>query len=117
MKKMRKQRRRLLCRWKEEQTENNSIAQINLEQAQKLLKKCENVFLVDVRSPQEYAEGHIDRAILIPNYEIREKAKKILKDKEATIILYCSSGIRSKKAARELEKLGFTNLYVLTENL
>ncbi len=114
---MRKQRRRFLCRWKEEQTENNSIAQINLEQAQKLLKKCENVFLVDVRSPQEYAEGHIDRAILIPNYEIREKAKKILKDKEATIILYCSSGIRSKKAARELERLEYTNLYVLTENL
>ena len=82
---MRKQRRRLLCRWKEEQTENNSIAQINLEQAQKLLKKCENVFLVDVRSPQEYNEGHIDGAILIPEYDIKKKANKLLQDKKRNL--------------------------------
>lgn len=60
--------------------------------------------LVDVRSPQEYREGHLDNAILIPEYEIQIKHKKKFKSKEEVIILYCSNGIRSKKARKEIGK-------------
>lgn len=75
----------------------------------------EGAILIDVRSPQEYREGHIDGAILIPEYEMKKKVENILSDKEKTIIVYCSSGGRSKKAQKLLNKLGYQNVYNLYE--
>lgn len=75
----------------------------------------EGAILIDVRSPQEYREGHIDGAILIPEYEMKKKVENILSDKEKTIIVYCSSGGRSKKAQKLLKKLGYQNVYNLYE--
>ena len=69
--------------------------------------------LIDVRSPQEYKEGHIDGAICMPEYELIKRSKKELKNKNQTIILYCSSGSRSRKAKKQLEKLGYTNVFNL----
>ena len=60
--------------------------------------------LVDVRSPQEYNEGHLENSILIPEYELTRKSKKELPNKEKTIIVYCSTGTRSKRAQKQLEK-------------
>ena len=60
--------------------------------------------LVDVRSPQEYREGHLDNAILIPEYELLSKHSKVFKSKDEVIILYCSNGTRSKKARKEIRK-------------
>ena len=54
--------------------------------------------IVDVRSPQEYREGHIDGAINLPEYNIRRNVQNILPDKNQLIILYCSVGERSKMA-------------------
>lgn len=88
---------------------------ININELEKLLK--EEAVLVDVRSPQEYREGHLERAILIPEYEIVSKHEKIFKTKDETIILYCSNGLRSKKAQKKLEKLGYTNVYNLVNDL
>ena len=62
------------------------------------------VTIIDVRSKQEYDEGHIDGAILIPEYEIKEKIEEIVKNKEEKILVYCSSGTRSKIAQEELIK-------------
>ena len=75
----------------------------------------EGAILIDVRSPQEYREGHIDGAILIPEYEMKKKVENILSDKKKTIIVYCSSGGRSKKAQKLLKKLGYQNVYNLYE--
>ena len=75
----------------------------------------EGAILIDVRSPQEYREGHIDGAILIPEYEMKKKVENILSDKEKTIIVYCSSGGRTKKAQKLLNKLGYQNVYNLYE--
>lgn len=69
--------------------------------------------LVDVRSPQEYNEGHLENSILIPEYELTRKSKKELSNKEKTIIVYCSTGTRSKRAQKQLEKLGYYNVYNL----
>lgn len=88
---------------------------IGLEDLQKLQK--EGIILIDVRSPQEYREGHIDGAISIPEYEIKKKVEKILKDKNRKIIVYCSSGGRSKKAQKALKKLGYKNVYNLYNGL
>ena len=69
--------------------------------------KKNNAVLIDVRSLQEYEEGHIAGAISIPYYEIEKRSNQELKDKEQKIILYCNTGSRSKKAAKILRKLGY----------
>lgn len=84
---------------------------ITMEQLENMAK--EGAVLLDVRSPQEYREGHIEGAILIPEYELRITAKEILKDKRQVIIVYCPSGFRSKRAQRLLKNMGYENVYNL----
>ena len=91
------------------------VKDINEEQLKDLIKK-ENV-LIDVRSPQEYNEGHLDGAICIPEYEIEKEIKNQVEDKQKIIILYCDSGGRSKKAQKKLEKLGYSNVYNLYKGI
>lgn len=67
--------------------------------------------LIDVRSPQEYREGHLKNAILIPEYEIIKRCKNELPEKDQLIVLYCEAGMRSRKARRKLRKMGYTNVY------
>lgn len=76
-------------------------------------KKNRKVILLDVRNPNEYNEGHLQGAILIPEYEIEEKALNKLKDKNQKIYVYCRSGSRARKAIIKLKKLGYTNLHYL----
>lgn len=82
---------------------------IDKKQMDKMLK--DGAVLVDVRSPQEYKEGHLEGAISIPEYEIISKHSSNFKSRDEVIILYCSNGIRSKKAQRKLEKIGYNNVY------
>ena len=63
-----------------------------------------------MRTEEEFAAGHIEGAVLIPDYEIGEKAESVLKDKGQLILVYCRSGRRSKNAASELATLGYTNV-------
>jgi len=79
------------------------------------LRRIENVVLVDVRSIQEYNEGHIEGAILLQSFDAERKAERILRDKNAFIVLYCSSGIRSKKVAKILIKKGYKNVNILEQ--
>ena len=69
--------------------------------------------IVDVRSPQEYEEGHLEGAILLPEYDIKKKAREVLQDKNKDIVVYCSSGTRSKKAQEELNDMGYMKVYNL----
>ena len=73
--------------------------------------------IVDVRSPQEYREGHIDGAINLPEYNIRRNVQNRLPDKNQLIILYCSVGERSKMAQNKLKRLGYTNVYTVYEGV
>ena len=94
-----------------------NINNISYTKMQEILKEDTNVILLDVRSPQEYNEGHIIGAINIPEYELITKASNILQDKNTKIIVYCKSGNRSKKAIKTLKKLGVTNLYNLENGI
>lgn len=69
-----------------------------------------NYVILDVRTQEEFDEGHIPGAILIPDYEIEEKAETALPDKNQLILVYCRSGRRSKLAAEQLEILGYTKI-------
>ncbi len=79
------------------------------EAFEKLLKDNPKVQLVDVRRPEEYAAGHIDSAIIINVLEadFLKKAKSLL-DRSKPVAVYCRSGRRSKDAAQQLAKEGFT---------
>lgn len=90
---------------------------LSKEEMEEMMQKNENVVLLDVRSPQEFAEGHMQNAINIPTYEMYEKAEKIIKDKNTIIICYCTVGVRSKKALKMLKKLGYNNLYNLDRGM
>lgn len=99
-------------------TRNISFAkEISYENLKKLIKNNSDIIIVDVRSPQEFTENRINTAINIPVYDIERMANSILLNKNTAIIVYCQSGVRSKKACTILLKLGYTNLYNLTGGL
>ena len=87
-----------------------SYEQISSEAAKKIMDTEEDFVIIDARTEEEFAEGHIEDAILIPEYEIASRAEKELPDKNALILVYCRSGRRSKIASEELVKLGYTNV-------
>lgn len=67
--------------------------------------------ILDVRRPDEFAEGHIPGAICIPNEMIDKTPPSELPDKAAVILVYCRSGRRSKEASKKLADMGYTNIY------
>ena len=89
---------------------NVTYEQITAEQAKTIMDTERDYVIIDARTEEEFAEGHIEDAILIPEYEIAQRAEKELPDKEALILVYCRSGRRSKIAAEVLSKLGYTNV-------
>ena len=84
--------------------------QISGAKAKALMDSESGYIILDAREQYEYDEGHIPGAILIPEYEIADRAEKELSDKDQLILVYCRSGRRSKIAAEELVKLGYTNV-------
>ena len=83
---------------------------ITAEEAKQIMDTEEGYIILDVRTQEEYDEGHIPGAIVISHEEIAEKAEKVLTDKEQLILVYCRSGRRSKIAAETLAELGYTNI-------
>ena len=84
--------------------------QITAEEAKKIMDSGEEHIILDTREQDEFDEGHIPGAILIPYTEIENKAEAMLPDKDKLILVYCRSGRRSKIAAESLAKLGYTNV-------
>ena len=93
-----------------EKGEKAMYEQITPEKAKKIMDSGEEYIILDTREQDEFDEGHIPGAILIPYTEIENKSEKMLPDKDAQILVYCRSGRRSKIAAESLAKLGYTNV-------
>ena len=89
---------------------DNSYRQISMDEAVKMMKDEKNYIILDVRRPDEYAEGHIPGAINVPNEEIGTAEIAELPSKSQLILVYCRSGRRSKEASEKLAKLGYTNI-------
>lgn len=83
------------------------------QEVREMIENNSNVILLDVRNHQEYEEGHLNGAINIPTYDLYRNAPKMLKDKDAIIIAYCTIGVRSENAINILRKMGYKNLYHL----
>ena len=89
---------------------NATYEQITAKEAKEIMDAEKDYIIIDARTEEEFAEGHIKGAILIPEYEIVKRAEKELPNKEQLILVYCRSGRRSKIASEELAKLGYTNV-------
>ena len=83
---------------------------ITAEEAKQIMDSEEGYIILDVRTQEEYDQGHIPGAIVISHEEIAEKAEDVLTDKDQLILVYCRSGRRSKIAAEALVELGYTNI-------
>ncbi len=83
---------------------------ITAKEAKEIMDTQTGFTILDVRSPAEYAEGHIPNAMLIPDSEIAFRAEDELPDPDQLILVYCRSGVRSKGAAAQLEMMGYTNV-------
>ena len=93
--------------------ENNREAvyvNITAEEAKRIMDTEEGYVLLDVRTQEEYDQGHIPGAILIPDTEIEARAEEVLTDRDQLILVYCRSGRRSKLASEILVELGYTNI-------
>lgn len=73
-------------------------------------KNTNNAILIDVRTPVEYAEGHLENAKNINWFDknFEEQVKSL--DKEETIYVYCKAGGRSAKAQQKLLDMGYKNV-------
>lgn len=87
--------------------------QITPEAAKRMLADDKTATLLDVRTSEEYAAGHIQGSILIPDFELAAKAAAAFPDKTKPVILYCRSGNRSRNSALWMLKQGYTNVYDL----
>ena len=88
-----------------------SYEQISQEEAMQMMQAQSDYLIVDVRRPDEFAEGHIKDAINVPNEDITDGMPELLPDKDQLLLIYCRSGNRSKEASRKLVDIGYTNVY------
>lgn len=93
--------------------DNSSVAykKISASQAKTIMDSGDPYILLDVRTKEEHQERHIRGAILIPYTEIKDRAAFVLPDKDALVLVYCRSGRRSAIAAKELIRMGYTQVY------
>lgn len=74
------------------------------------LEEDKNIVLLDVRTPEEYAEIRIPNSVLVPLDKIKNKIEKQIADKNTEIIVYCHSGMRAATASKILQSMGYNNV-------
>lgn len=95
----------------------NSILKRNFDNRKDIKKEeldqylKQDAILIDVRSPQEYREGHLNNAISIPFYQVRRNIERQIPNKNQLIILYCSTGHRGEEVQYTMQRMGYTNVY------
>jgi molybdopterin/thiamine biosynthesis adenylyltransferase/rhodanese-related sulfurtransferase len=87
----------------------SAITEIDTAQAQERLA-AGHVTVLDVREPDEYAEGALIGALHIPRGHLEAQIEGRILDKDAPVIVYCAGGVRSAFAAKTLGELGYTDV-------
>ena len=83
---------------------------ISMDEAIAMMEAEKDYLIVDVRSYEEFAQGHIPGALNVPNESIGTEPPLLLPDKEQLIMIYCRSGNRSKQASQKLVDMGYSNI-------
>ncbi|MBC7714569.1 MAG: rhodanese-like domain-containing protein [Rhizobacter sp.] len=86
------------------------IKEIDVQELKTKLEKGETFQFIDCREQEEWNDGHIDGATLVPLSEFQERYEFTMPDKNAQIVLQCRSGKRSMNAAMFLLSKGYTDL-------
>ncbi len=94
-----------------ETAEVKVFMQITQEEAKKMMEADDGHVVVDVRRPDEFAEGHIPGAVNVPNESIISERPAELPDTDQTILIYCRTGRRSKEASQKLAEMGYSKVY------
>lgn len=79
-------------------------------QKAKEIMDSQTCIILDVRTIEEFNDGHIPNAVNLPLSDVKAKAKVMLPEKDALILVYCRSGRRSKEGSQILADLGYTNI-------
>lgn len=90
--------------------ESKEYMMITMEEAKEIFATEGDYIILDVRRPDEFAEGHIPGAINVANEDISDTDIDELPDKDQLIYVYCRSGRRSKEAAGKLAAMGYSNV-------
>ncbi|HIJ96473.1 MAG TPA: rhodanese-like domain-containing protein [Desulfuromonadales bacterium] len=93
----------------------SAVIDISSREAKVLLDRNKAVYLLDVRTAQEYGDGKLAGSVLIPIAELERRVAEVPKNK--TILVYCAVGGRSPFAASFLKKRGIQNVYNMTDGI
>lgn len=91
-------------------TKDSGFQQMDMKDAAILMEEASDYILLDVRTPEEFEEGHLPGAINVENERIGSEEIPELPKKDQKILVYCRSGNRSKQASAKLVKLGYTEI-------
>lgn len=83
------------------------------QQAKQRIEQNDKIVILDVRTQEEFAQGHLPNAVLLPVDLIEAQSAevaKVLPDKDAEILVYCRSGKRAHRASQALADMGYTNI-------
>lgn len=83
--------------------------QVNINQGVKEYQAASDAVLLDVRTPQEYREGHIPGSKNVPLQQL-DRVTAVVNDKDIPLFVYCYSGARSRQATGILRNMGYTNV-------
>lgn len=91
--------------------ENTAVTILSVEEAKTILAEDPDAFFLDVRTPEEFKDGHIEGAMLINFFDDDFKEQVEALDKEKPVYIYCRSGNRSQQAGNILTEMGFKEVY------
>lgn len=91
----------------------NFLKDLNDQETQQLLSESKDILILDVRTPEEVAEGKLPGAINIPLNKLSTEVDEILDYQDKDVLVYCRAGHRSVTACMMLEHVGFDRLYNL----
>ena len=84
--------------------------QPDINQGVQEYKNAAGAVLLDVRTPQEYREGHIPGSQNVPLQQL-DNVEEVAENKETALYVYCHSGMRSRQAVSLLQAMGYTNVH------
>ncbi len=91
------------------QTPNGSI--VSVHEVKKSMDAKEKATIVDVRTPEEYKEGHLKNSVLLTVDVIDPQSAQALPDKDQTLYVYCRTGHRSARAVAQLQQMGYAHVH------
>ena len=93
----------------------SAVKDISSREASQLIGKNRNIFVLDVRTPDEYRQAHLKNAVLIPINEMERRIREVPKNRP--VLVYCAVGSRSASAAGFLGSQGYREVYNIADGI